>query len=511
MKKNLLFYTFIIILAVIGFQYWIVLDEQKAHPSEEWSRSLPATVDAGDYSKMQIVPTEEGTGISLFNFKKMDYLECSENMQCTKKWTNSELNPYKNTWSDGDKTYFINKEDSLVLSTANANPITISPNVENFAISGDTLIYWLKDKQILVQQGVHEPVTFTPEYPVHTAVISDGHVFIVTRNTQENRFALLDGTNDFKELFQFHLNPSENLTSMSITKANDDQFTFLLDTEIISGGARKKVIRNASFNLDENQAPEMKEIAFADQETGSKLTDIRNPVIYESEDGLQITFSAYMVDATGEKVNKVFAGKYDEEFIEALAVTKKGDLYIQPLFVDDQTIAYFKTNGKEKQLMYSSSVEEVRDETANGLKGDTKEAFYNLLTLLFNGFLLVLLSITWLIPALGIGYGTVAVLQKTRNPHAHLIAWWAGTIAMFASQLVLFATAFHPDRIVVASPFLTEVWQVLLLIVITLVLSLLPLFLTRTKVTYDNFNPVILYTFGMNLVILFLLIGPYFL
>lgn len=508
MNKKLKLISIGLIALLVGFQYWIVLEDQKTTPSKEWSRTFPSNASVGNYAKLQMVPTETGYATSLLDFKKMDFLDCSKDMQCTHKWSKSDLDPYKNTWSDGDTTYFI-KENSLIRSTTNGDNETISKNVENFDKSDKTLIYWSTDQQITIQQNDNQPVLYSTEFPIYTAMIVNEHVFVVTKNAKESDFTVFDATNEMKELFQFHLNSNETLLSMQISTDGDTQFSIMLDFEIIAGGSRNKVISIASFDLSGNQKLEFNKLEFVDKDSGVELFDIRTPSMFEGESGPKITFSAYMYDH-GEKVNKIFAGNYNSSLTEASAVTKKGDIYVKPVFVNDETIAYFKLNSTEKQLMYSSSNDEQKAISNSYLKGDGKEAFYTLISLLFIGIVLMLLAFTWLIPSLGIGYVTQAILKKRHKPYAYSVALWVNTIAHVFTQLILFSTIFHPERIVFNAPYLTEIWHVYLVIVIAGIGCLLPIFLSRIKATYDNSNQLILYTSIMNLIIIFLILGPYF-
>jgi hypothetical protein len=284
----------------------------------------------------------------------------------------------------------------------------------------------------------------------------------------------------------------------------------LLDSEIKSGDTRIKALRNATFDLTENQNPAFTKLEFFDKESGAELFDIRSPFLYKGDNGSSITLSAYMYNKFGEKVNKIFVGNYSQSPIEVSAVTKKGDLYVEPTFLNDQTIAYFRLNGSERELMFSSSTDEKIAQSDTVLKGDLKEAFYSLITLLFVGLLLLLLSFTWIVPALGLGYGTLALLQKMRKPFAFSVSLYVNTIGLVFSQLLLFSTVLHPEKIVLKAPYLTEDWHVSIVVIIAGMGCLLPVLLSRTKVTEDNCNLLILYTTGLNLFILFLLLGPYF-
>lgn len=510
MTKTFKILCMAIILILVIFQYWVVLTEQKALPSEEWSRSFPTDISGGNYAKIENVPTENGYTISLLDFKKMDVLDCTTDFECVQKWSTSELNPYKNTWTDGQTTYAI-KEGSLIRSIRNGETDTIATDVENFVKEDDLVVYWDESQQVSILNGESQPTTYTLDSPIHSAMIVDAHVFILTLNLQENRFTFLDGTNGLKELFQFDSSSSENLSSMLVSSDEASTFKLLLDSEILSGGSRKKVIRTASFDLTENQNLSFTSLKFVEKETGVELSDVRSPSLFKSEQGMKIAFSAYTRDQTGDAVNKIFTGDYEDEVIEASALTKKGDLYIRPTYINDETIAYFKTNGSDSGLMYSSSNEEKVASSKKGLKGDAKEALYTLIGLLFVGLVLVLLAFTWVIPAIGVAYAVLAILQKKHVASAHPVAIYSGLLALFIMQVVMFATAFTAENILVKAPYLSEVWHVYAVLVIAAIGCLLPIWLTRTRITFDNWNQVLMYTMLMNLAILFFLIGPYFL
>lgn len=510
MNKKLKLLNLLLIILLLVFQYMVILDGQKALPSEEWSRSFSSNTSSRNYVKMQSVPTESGFAISLLDFKKMDVLDCSPDMDCSVKWSYSKLNPYKNTWSDGETSYFI-QDDTLIRSINGKENTEISLNVENFTKTDESLVYWRTNHEVVIQQGDNQPFSFTTEFPVYTSIIVDEQVFVITKISKEdNQFVIHNGTNENRKLFSFKLLPTENLVSMQISvDGQPEQFSIILDLLKNSGGSRTKLIRNASFDLSENQKPIFTNLEFIDELSGNILTDVSYPYLYEGEEGTKIAFSASMNSQKG-KTNKVFSGNYDSSLIEASAVTKKGDYFVQPIFLNDQTISFLKLDGKEKSLMYSSSNDEKRLQSGETQKGDYKEAFYNLVSLLFNGLGLLLLSFTWLIPSLGISYMTLAILQKFHKSFAHPLALYVNTLALFFCQFLLFSNFFHPERVTSYSPYLTEVWHVYLVIFIAGIGCLLPVFLSRTKITEDNFNQIILYTSLMNLLILLIILGPYF-
>ena len=71
---------------------------------------------------------------------------------------------------------------------------------------------------------------------------------------------------------------------------------------------------------------------------------------------------------------------------------------------------------------------------------------YSLISLLFVGIVLLLLSFTWLVPGLGVGYGTQALLNKFQKPYSFSASVYVNTIGLVITQIVLFSTILHPEK-----------------------------------------------------------------
>jgi len=388
--------------------------------------------------------------------------------------------------------------------------VTIATNVEDFAKSSDTLVYWRADQKLFIEQDGTASITLAVEHPVYATHIVDDHIYLISFDVSTYQYTVYEVTNNLQQLFQFTTARSEIIHSFNLFSLQDEQVGMLIESEIISGGNRRKSIRSASFNTLSPQTPLFSTLSFVDKETGSDLRDIRFPSVFTGKSGTYMTFSASMYDLTGTKVNQVFVGDYNDTIIEASAVTKTGNYFIRPHMINDDSVAYFKTNGKQQELMFSSSSSEYRELSARGLKGDAKEALYTFITLLFNGLLLVLLSFTWLIPAFFVSYGSLALMRKWYQTNVFIKTYFIQVCALLLFQLALFSKIFNSERMVTRAPYLTEVWHVSLVIFIAAIGCILPVVLSRTKITEDNSHLMILYATALNLMILFFLLGPYF-
>lgn len=510
MNKKIVSLTIGLVLILISFQYWVTLTEQMSPPSPEWSRSIQTNGHLQHYSKIRSVPTDKGYAISLLNFKRMDLLHCSLDMDCKQMWSTEELDTRKTTWSDGNTTYFI-QNDSLIRSTRSGDQSVISPFVDNFAKSNDTLVYWNTDHQLVVQQRNKPAIPYTTEHPVYSSIIVDEHVFIITRNVRDNRLIIYEASNELRELFQIPTNSSEIIMSLSIFSLAKDEFSILFETQYNSGGSQNKTIRTSTFNLSKPQPPSFNKLEFVDKENGFELSDIRYPSVFKGNGQTSITFSAVYYDLTGSKASGIFVGDYDDSTIKSTSITKNDDNFIRPVMLSEDTVAYFRTNGKKQEFMYSSSALEKRVQSAEGLKGDYENALYALITLSFKGLLLIFLSFTWIIPALGISFMSLALFRKWHIPKLYHMTLGLHVVSLMAFQLVLFLTVFTSERIVIKAPYLTELWHVPLIIVLAAIGCFLPILLSRTSIIEDNWNPMIVLTTSLNLFILFILLGPYFL
>ena len=510
LKNKLIVISLLIILSLTAFQYWTILQVQSTLPSDQWSRSFQVKSPVSNYNNLQSVKEEDSYTVSLRDLKKLIILSCDMDMSCEKNRTIDSLDSFTNTWSDQSNSFYI-KDKTLIHSTISNGDTEIAQDVVNFSKDEDTLVYWKEDQNVIVSNSPFTTVKqqFTMDEPVNFVTILEDQMFIVTENKKEHLFTVYSNTNQLSKLFEFHVNGSEILSSMHIMQTPDKSYSFLLDTEILSGGKRTKTILAAPFNLSTNQSPTFSNLKFLEEDTGMQLTEIRFPSVYQTKEEALLTFSATVRTPTGERVNKIFVGSFLDNTIHASAVTKAGDRFERPTLLNEQTVAYLKLEGANRSLLYSSS-DEVKKEESNGImEGDYEEASYTLLSMLFNGFILVLFSFIWIVLSLGITYGLLVLMERWRFAHSHKTAFLVHIIALFGIQTYFIYQFTTIENLVYNIPFITETWHFVILLFIASILSTIPLLLARYKVNEDTFNVIVLYTTCMNTTVLFFLVGPY--
>ncbi|MFJ5770348.1 hypothetical protein [Psychrobacillus sp. NPDC093180] len=510
MKNKLIIISTLITLCLAGFQYWITLHIQTQLPSEQWSRSIPIDTMESNFSKLQSVPTENGYTLSLRDLKKLIVLSCNRELDCKEKWTIDKLNTNANSWSDETNSYYM-KDHSLIHWNNLDGEKTIAQHVIDFAKTEDTLVYWSDDQKIFVlnSPSPEEEHQFQMSEPVKFAQIIDNQIFIVTKNEKTQLYTLHNLSNQPNKLFQFELNATEILSSLQIIQHSATNYLLLLDKKVSAGGTSTKNIETASFNLTMNQSPIFNELSFVEKQTDLSLNYIQNPAISSGKQGPIITFSSTFNDSSGEKVTKVFVGDFSEKIIQANAVTKSESRYERPILLNEQTVAYLKMTGTNRSLAYSSADEEIKQASSGIMEGDYTAAGYTLIEKLFYGVILVLFSLIWIIITLLITYGTLLTMLKMKVAQSHRIAFFVHIIALLVIQICLLFKFTTIENLITRIPFITENWHFVILLLVSSILSFVPLLMLREKVSEDNFNMFVVYTTFMNLLILFFLIGPY--
>ena len=89
----------------------------------------------------------------------------------------------------------------------------IAPNVVNFSMTENTLVYWTEDNRIVILDTPFssEKQQFTLNDPISYVKISDDQIFVVTENKIEEHFTMYSLSNELPELFQFSISSREIL------------------------------------------------------------------------------------------------------------------------------------------------------------------------------------------------------------------------------------------------------------------------------------------------------------
>lgn len=504
MKISFKLITILLIITCLSFQYSIALKEQKLPPSSNWSRSFETDNQSDKYFKLQSVPTEKGYSISRTTFKQWDYVECTSDLDCQELWSVDDFNYKKDTWSDGHTSYFI-KDDTLFSSTKHGVNNPISSSVVNFTKTKDILVYWKTDNTLVVQKGSGEPREYVTDEPVWKSIVVDDQVFIVSKSVKTNKVNISRVNETITPYTEFLARSYETIHSMGIFSLNKDQYVLHLEIGMKEGGSRKKSLRTAVLSKTNPADYKLSDIIFYDKKSGEKLRNMNYPSFFIGNNKILLTFSA--TKSTG---NHIFVGEYNPKLIEASAVSKSDNYYSHPLMINEGTIVYYKENRSGKVMMYSSTLEEKKEISANGLKGDAIEAFNLLFAHLFKGILLAMLSVLWIVPASFFSYLVLHLLRKYDIPFMYLWMYVSYMIALFIIQFLFFSQLLHPDTMVSKMIYLSETWHIYMILLISTIVSVLPVFLSLTKLDDDNTNRAIVHATVLNLVILFIVIGPYF-
>jgi len=509
-KSKLTWVSILLIIVFMGIQYWVTLQEHVKLPSSEWSRTKPLFEGKSDYASIQSVSEKTGTTITLKDLRKQDVLYCDADFtSCSKDRTITDGSTHKFTYNDQQQSIYIEGDQLVIETTEGKNQIA---EASNFTVGNGKIAYWTEDFRVVVmdKETEQEIQTIQLKQPIRTGGFIDGQLIVLTEDVQSRELTGFLMDEKTTKLFSFKVKASENLQSIQMFSPKKDQFGILLDIEILAGGARSKMVTFATFTLEGEQQLQFNKLTFTDGDTGNRLEDVRNPNVLEGPEGSKIAFSASGFNAAGYST-RIFIGDFSVERIEAHAATKSGELFSRPHLVDEENLLIFSIDGKEKSLSYSSADPTKIAESNKVGEGDLKTALIKFVTLLMNGMLLLLVSFLWFIPTFGLTYGTQYVLRKMYKPISEQNLFYLHAAYLFGIQVIIFTMLFNVEPFVANIPFLNHVWQLILLLAGCILISLLPVLWIHKKVTEDNFNSFIMYLTFMNLVILLILTGPYFL
>lgn len=504
MKKSFKIITLLLVIICISFQYSIALKEQKMPPSPDWSRSIETDNHASKYFKLQSVPNDNGYSISRTTFKQWDYVECTYDLDCQELWSIDDFNYKKKTWSDGHTAYFI-KDDTLYSSTTHGVNTAISSSVVDFTKTKDLLVYWKTDNTLVVQKGSDEPQEYVTDEPVWSSIVVDDQVFIVSKSVLTHKVSISKVNETITPYTHFLSKSYETIHSLGMLSLNDDQYVLHLEIGMKEAGSRKKTLRAAVLSKTNPDDYKLSDITFFDKESGEKLRNMNYPSFFIGTNKILLTFSA-----TKSSGNHIYVAEFNPKIIEASAVSKSDNYYTHPLMINEDTIIYYKETRSGKVMMYSSKLEEIRAASANGLKGDALEAFHLLFAHLFKGILLAMLSVVWIVPASFVSYFLVNQLGKYDNQLKYFWMYIAYMVTLLISQFLLFSQLLHPETMVSKMIYLSETWHIYMILLIATIVSVLPVFLSLTKLDDDNSNHALVHATVLNLFILLILIGPYF-
>ncbi|QEY22427.1 hypothetical protein D0S48_18170 [Psychrobacillus sp. AK 1817] len=502
MNKKLFAMTTIILLALIATVYWFTLKEETKLPSDNWSRTFSVDIPTSNYSNFQVLDKENSYILALRNFKQQTIVSCDLDLKCKEARSLALTSTSTNAWSDETDSYYIKNYSLLHFNTKN-DIQEIAPNVEDFVKSDDTLVYWTKDRQLTVLKDGQEQA-YGMDEPIYDVKIFDNNIFAITKDTQGDRFSVYTLTNEPNQLFKF-TSTASLVSSLNIIEHSKEEYLLLMDATIVSGGAKSKVIQQASFNLSPNQTIQLTKLKFEHEEDGRTLDDITQPTVLQQDGQTLIAFTATYA---GNK-NQVFMGPLTNGTIQATLLSKSGIRYERPVILDKQTVAFLEMNGSQRELVYTSSDPIQIEESKQISKEDYKQAAYTQFSKSFNGLMLVLFAFAWIILAFGISYLSTVILNRFKYEKTYLLGFVIHVVSLLALQIFFLYRFTKVETIIANVPFITESWHFVGLLVVGAVISVVPLFLARYNPEEEDYTYMILYATFMNLAVLFFLVGPY--
>ncbi|WP_342559818.1 hypothetical protein NSQ95_14020 [Psychrobacillus sp. FSL W7-1457] len=501
MNKKLFAMTSIILLALIAIVYWFTLKEETRLPSDNWSRTFSVETPANNYSNFQVLNEENGYVITLRNFKEQAILSCDLDLMCQEARSLALSSSSTNVWSNEAESYFI--KNYTLMHFTESGTTEIANDVQNFVKSGDTLVYWTKDHQLTVLDNGQEK-SYEVAEPIYDVKIIGENILAITKESQGDRFAVYHLINAPIQLFKL-MSTASLVSSIQMIEQSPGTFLLLMDTTMVSGGAKTKVIQQAAFDLSPNQAIQLSKLPFQHEEDGRTLDDITHATLFQQDGQTLIAFTA---TRAGNK-NQVFLGELAGGKVLATSLTKAGTRYERPVILNKDEVAFLEMNGSQRELVYASSEPSKIEESKQIAKEDYKQAAYTQFSKSFNGLMLVLFGFAWIILAFAISYISTALLNRFRFERTYTLGFIIHVVSLLVLQIFFLYRFTKVETTIANIPFITESWQFVVLLVAGSLLSTVPLLLARYKPEDDDYTYMVIYATFMNLAVLFFLVGPY--
>lgn len=489
--------TSIILLALIAIVYSFTLKEETRLPSDNWSRTFSVETPANNYSNFQFLNEESGYVITLRNFKEQAILSCDLDLTCKEARRLPLSSSSTNVWSNEADSYFIKNYTLMHDKTE------IAQDVENFVKSGDVLVYWTKDQQLTVVDNGQEKA-FDVAEPIYDVKIIGVNILAITKESQGDRFAVYHLANEPIPLFKL-TSTASLVSSIQLIEQSPADFLLLMDTTMVSGGAKTKVIQQAAFDLSPNQTIKLAKIPFRNEEDGRILDDVTHATLFQQDGQTLIAFTA---TRAGNK-NQVFMGKLAGGKVLATSLTKPGTRYERPIIINKENVAFLEMNGSQRELVYASSESSKIEVSKQIAKEDYKQAAYTQFSKSFNGLMLILFGFAWIILAFAISYISTVVLNRFRFERTYTLGFIIHVVSLLVLQIFFLYRFTKVETTIANIPFITESWHFVVLLVAGSLLSTIPLLLARYKPEEDDYTYMVLYATFMNLAVLFFLVGPY--
>ncbi len=492
MKIRLWISAMLIALGLMGLNYWFTLEEETSLPSNNWSRSFPVDAPASSFSNIQIVEEESGYTISLRDFKNQYVLGCDEELACEHLHTYDIFTTTKNTWSDQEEFYYY-RNGALIRKSASGEE-TIAEDIDNFVKNKERLVYWTKEQEVVVDGTA----TVFPE-PIYDVKLLDELVLVVTKDKTENDFTVYELAGKAEELFDFQFAAMDIVNSLGFIPT-EEGYSMLAETTLLAGGAKTKTIQLAPFTLETDQQLAFAKLEFVNEENGRKLPNVGTPSLASVDGATYVAFSSS---------NRLYAGELKDETVVASAINKAGSHNDRPTMLNEDTVLFFDINGSKKDLHFASSNPALIAESEKLQDGDLKEALYTMLSKVFNGFMILVFSVTWIVASLMVTFGMLFILQKKKTGDMHKRVFLVFAALLFIFQAFFFTQMISTETLLATLPLVESSWHLVGVLLGATLLSIVPLKVGNLRVNEDSFNFSVMFVTLFNLVILCLLIGPY--
>ncbi|MFD1736450.1 hypothetical protein ACFSCX_07720 [Bacillus salitolerans] len=508
---KILLLPFLLTLIFLSLVFWQNLSLERSLPSEGWSRTISLHGEVG-MSPAFVYSDEAGIHIYSHNDHKVTHFNATDGLKVKNK---TEL-PVKIPamapfWAKDNNVLFL-QNHSIVFFNGEKEEVLLE-GVDGFSTSSDKMMYW-QDKRIysLSTTTFEGTLVGESEFEIDSISVADeSPSFLVlsdrtTRVLKATLFQHNNGTFTPTPLFTVDETGVEEFTGLDFIETDSD-IHILYSTFSMAQQKRNYRTYFASLSKDQVQnGADFKEMHYYDDKTRERIRKPRYPELFLKDGQPTVLFSA-----EGSTVGKRTAVNiYEAVQVESNWLSERrstsNSVSVEPAPINSENVIWLDFSGEQYAIVGSTTNEEAIAQSLKITDTDIKSASSATLTSVFTGFLMLFLSIMWII------FPTVfltIIFFKDNELIEGKTKWVEYTsVALFvAAQLLFHEKLFNRSFYSLAPDYLTFSGSQYM---IPILLGALCYVITMISHNREwGIVSKVSYFMGINILFIMILVGPY--
>ncbi|WP_061811035.1 hypothetical protein [Rossellomorea vietnamensis] len=374
----------------------------KELPQQDWSRSLPLNVIAGE--KPQLFQNNKELYVS--SKGQIQALTINDDMTVSnEKRINTKITRGYPFWTDGKR--FIYYKNGNLVQTQDQKDKILSEEITGLGTGTDQVYFWKNEKlfQYGLQDGSVDEVYTFPSEISDIRVGADGISVIQVKKDDTHDFVYyMDEKGEPIEKPFMIVNTAQDKMMDGLTfKVKDGELNLLYNEKSRSQGALSYNVYKIQAPLQELGASILKgsKLEFMNKSTGEKLV---------SPGGVQFVklggVDSVLFTSEGQQVGdnssiRLYSAPYEDgDMLEGTSLNTTKHVTYSPVQLTDESLVWFNYDGGTYELYGASQDEQVVSESTEWTGRTVREALNNGVLMMFSSIVTTLTSFYWFLPSL---------------------------------------------------------------------------------------------------------------